>query len=58
MIESPCINQCSLDENNICSGCYRSISEIIEWSEKSLDEQRDIIKKSLQRNKKISAEKP
>lgn len=28
---TPCISQCGLDENNICTGCYRTKAEISDW---------------------------
>ena len=28
---SPCVRNCCLDEENVCMGCYRSISEICAW---------------------------
>ena len=28
--DSPCIGTCTLDENDVCIGCNRSIKEIIE----------------------------
>lgn len=32
-IQSPCIKLCTIHpEERICVGCYRSISEISEWS--------------------------
>ena len=31
-VPSPCINRCQLDDSSICTGCYRSIDEIVEWS--------------------------
>jgi predicted Fe-S protein YdhL (DUF1289 family) len=31
-IISPCIRNCCLDEYDICLGCFRSISEIMQWS--------------------------
>ncbi|MFL0801712.1 MAG: DUF1289 domain-containing protein [Agarilytica sp.] len=37
MTPSPCVRNCCLDENDICLGCHRSISEICTWSQ--LDEQ-------------------
>jgi predicted Fe-S protein YdhL (DUF1289 family) len=30
-IESPCIKKCALNEENICTGCFRTIQEIITW---------------------------
>ncbi len=31
-IESPCIRNCCLDENDICMGCFRSLIEITQWT--------------------------
>jgi uncharacterized protein len=42
-IASPCIRNCCLDENDICLGCYRSITEITGWSKASEDEKAEII---------------
>ena len=30
-VKSPCIKRCSLDRNNICPQCFRSIEEIVSW---------------------------
>ncbi|MEO7206020.1 MAG: DUF1289 domain-containing protein [Steroidobacteraceae bacterium] len=29
---SPCINICRLDAQGLCTGCRRTLSEIVEWS--------------------------
>jgi len=35
-VPSPCINWCDINpENGFCRGCYRTLSEIAEWSELS-----------------------
>lgn len=31
-VPSPCIGVCSLDENEVCVGCYRTVMEICDWS--------------------------
>jgi hypothetical protein len=31
-IQSPCIRNCCLDDDDICVGCFRSIDEIKEWT--------------------------
>ncbi|MBT8077638.1 MAG: DUF1289 domain-containing protein [Gammaproteobacteria bacterium] len=36
---SPCIDICSLDENDVCQGCLRSLQEVIDWSRLSAAEQ-------------------
>jgi len=30
-IESPCVSQCCLDEDDVCMGCFRHIEEITGW---------------------------
>lgn len=33
IIESPCIRNCCLNDDDICVGCYRSLAEITCWSQ-------------------------
>jgi hypothetical protein len=35
MIESPCVACCKLDSAKVCVGCYRHISEIVDWNRRS-----------------------
>ena len=37
-VKSPCIEVCSLNDSDVCIGCYRTANEIIEWF--SADDQR------------------
>ena len=37
-VASPCIRNCCLDSNDICMGCFRSLSEITQWT--MVDEKR------------------
>lgn len=30
-VESPCIRNCCLNEDDVCLGCFRHVDEIIEW---------------------------
>jgi len=30
--ESPCVRNCCLDEDDICMGCFRSLTEITQWT--------------------------
>ena len=41
-VKSPCIEVCSLDDQDVCIGCYRTANEIIEWFSAS-DERKRII---------------
>jgi uncharacterized protein len=31
-IQSPCVRNCCLNEQDVCVGCYRTIDEITKWS--------------------------
>lgn len=42
-VASPCVRNCCLDDNDICLGCYRSLSEILRWSEAREDDRREIL---------------
>ena len=49
--ESPCISICSLDQNNVCEGCFRTGNEIIDWFTADDDRKREILEASTQRRK-------
>jgi predicted Fe-S protein YdhL (DUF1289 family) len=42
-VPSPCVRNCCLDEDNVCLGCSRSISEICGWSQATEAEKREIL---------------
>lgn len=42
-VKSPCISVCALDEEDVCTGCYRSLQEIRDWSSASNVRRREII---------------
>lgn len=50
-IESPCIRNCCLDQNDICLGCLRSLSEIIDWGQASDEKRKTILSNASQRLK-------
>jgi uncharacterized protein len=31
-VPSPCVRNCCLDVDDVCLGCYRSLSEIVGWT--------------------------
>jgi uncharacterized protein len=41
-LTSPCIKKCCLNENDICLGCFRSITEITGWQQAN-EQQRYLI---------------
>lgn len=39
---SPCVRNCTLDDEHVCLGCGRTIDEIMEWSVASEERRREI----------------
>ncbi|MEP4892148.1 MAG: DUF1289 domain-containing protein [Aliiglaciecola sp.] len=54
-IDSPCIRNCCLDQDDVCVGCYRSIKEILAWGSANEQQKASILleveKRKGQRNK-------
>ncbi|MCX7169961.1 MAG: DUF1289 domain-containing protein [Proteobacteria bacterium] len=50
-IPSPCVRNCCLDENDICLGCSRFITEIAGWKDATEREQREILIRCCIRNR-------
>ena len=54
-LESPCISICSLDENDIREGCFRSGNEIVDWFTADDERKREILKVTAQRRSESSS---
>ncbi len=52
-VESPCINICALDDDDICLGCFRSIDEICAWRDASETERRAILLRADKRGQAV-----
>lgn len=48
-LASPCVSICSLDENDVCLGCYRSAEEITDWFMADDEEKRAILARAAAR---------
>ncbi|HFD12944.1 MAG TPA: DUF1289 domain-containing protein [Crenotrichaceae bacterium] len=48
-IPSPCIRSCCLDTDEVCMGCFRSLEEILQWSDSDNQTRKRILLKSGQR---------
>ena len=55
-VQSPCIRNCCLDESEVCLGCFRSLAEIVRWSDTE-DEERRLILERAKIRKSAHAEK-
>ena len=42
-IQSPCIRNCCLDDQDICIGCGRSLEQIRLWSSYSSEEKANVV---------------
>ncbi len=42
-VKSPCVEVCSLNNSDVCIGCYRTASEIIEWFSANDQRKREIL---------------
>ena len=42
-VKSPCIEVCSLNDQDLCISCYRTANEIIEWFSASDERKREIL---------------
>ncbi|MAD75419.1 MAG: DUF1289 domain-containing protein [Rheinheimera sp.] len=47
--ESPCVACCRLNSEKLCVGCYRHITEIVDWNRRSDAENYAILQKVAQR---------
>jgi len=51
-ITSPCVSICSLDEDDVCIGCYRTAGEIRDWLLLDDEERLDVIARAEERGRK------
>jgi len=48
-VKSPCVHVCILNDDDVCTGCFRSGHEISRWGRMSNDEKRQVLVQSQQR---------
>jgi uncharacterized protein len=53
--QSPCVRNCCLNENDICLGCFRTIAEIVAWSQSNSEERKTILLIAKQRENEIGS---
>lgn len=44
-VETPCRKLCALDAERTCTGCGRTVEEIVRWGRMSHEERRDIMER-------------
>jgi len=50
-IKNPCIHVCTLDENKVCIGCYRTLDEIRGWFGMSDEQKLKVIENTEKRRR-------
>lgn len=55
MVESPCVACCALDADKYCVGCYRHITEIVDWNRRTDEENAAILQTLAQRKQQRKA---
>ena len=48
-VESPCVRNCCLDQQDICLGCFRHIDEIVAWHDSTTEQKQQVLDKCQQR---------
>jgi uncharacterized protein len=48
-VQSPCLGNCCLDDEFVCTGCFRSLEEIKEWGVVDDQRRRVIVQNAVQR---------
>jgi predicted Fe-S protein YdhL (DUF1289 family) len=49
-IRSPCISVCTLDEDDVCIGCFRSMDEITGWMGMNREQRLECLKRCHERS--------
>lgn len=56
MVESPCVACCRLNADKVCVGCYRHITEIVDWNRRTDDENSAILQQVATRKRQAQLE--
>jgi predicted Fe-S protein YdhL (DUF1289 family) len=54
-VSSPCIKVCTLDANDVCQGCYRTLEEITAWSRLDVAGQRAVLERCRARARRVAS---
>jgi len=56
-VPSPCVRICCLDENDVCLGCFRTITEICAWAGSSNEQRTEILQRCDERAQQMRGKK-
>ena len=49
--DNPCIDNCCLNEKDLCLGCFRTLEKILKWRSLSFQEKEELLIKLKERKK-------
>ena len=49
-VQSPCVSNCCLDDDDVCLGCFRTLDDILRWSKTNDSQKTEIIKSAKRRS--------
>jgi predicted Fe-S protein YdhL (DUF1289 family) len=55
-VQSPCVRNCCLNDDDICLGCFRSLEEITMWGAANNQERSIVLNNALQRMNQIGSD--
>lgn len=50
-VASPCVSVCALDDDDVCTGCFRDLDEIAAWSTLDNSGRREVLLRCQQRRR-------
>ena len=53
-VKSPCVRKCTLDDDDVCVGCFRNIEEICAWGGASNEQRQQILNQAATRRSETS----
>ncbi|WP_437883609.1 DUF1289 domain-containing protein [Pseudomonas sp. LRF_L74] len=48
-VRSPCVSICALGDDDLCTGCQRTVDEITRWSRMDNHERREVLRRCDER---------
>ena len=48
-INRPCVKRCSLNEEEICLGCFRTFNDMVRWNKASVEEKQEMLNSAKKR---------
>ena len=48
-VESPCVRRCCLSDDDVCLGCFRTLTEILNWLKSSDAERSEVCRLAKER---------